>query len=216
MPARHRPMYNAHAQEQPTSDSSTNRPFPARSTIRLQHFDYSTPGAYFVTICTYRKACLLGDVIDDRIHTNSLGAMVESTWREMSHAYPGIRTDSFVVMPNHVHGILFLMGGPPTVPTSGGQAWEPAPTMRLPDVVHRFKSLTTTRYSVSSGREGVRPILRHLWQRNYYEHVIRSEESLHRIREYIENNPAAWAMDRENPTPPEAPVSSASAEPWQV
>jgi putative transposase len=171
-----------------------------RRSIRLKDYDYSQSGAYFVTVVTQARISLFGNVNDGQLELNDAGQMVQTCWREISEHYPGVETDVFIVMPNHVHGIIFLVGaGPCACPSEVGQPRGVAPTLSLPDIVQRFKSLTTKRYT-----EGVRKLQwssfpARLWQRNYYEHVIRDEESLNRIREYILNNPAQWAFDRENP-----------------
>jgi len=208
---------------------------PHRSTLRLREFDYSTPGAYFVTICTYHKTCFLGDVRDDRMLLTNVGSMVHATWSELPDHYPAVHTDAFIVMPNHIHGIIVLNGdhiSPPAdgqawepAPTFGhrdaspladGQAWEPAPTFGLPDIIHRFKSLTTRQFAPLAHDRDQRPVRSHLWQRNYYEHVIRDDNALQRIREYIANNPLSWALDRENPSARPASLPSRPAQPWEV
>ncbi len=175
-----------------------------RRSIRLKGYDYSQAGAYFVTVCTQDRACLFGDAADGEMRLNDAGRMVHSIWNEMSAFYLGVETDEFVVMPNHVHGIVVLVGvAPRGRPVSGqaqdGQAQGPAPTMSLSDVIHRFKTMTTKRYADGVKTDGWPAFRGRLWQRNYYEHIIRNDESLNRIREYIVNNPLQWALDRENP-----------------
>jgi len=185
---------------QPASNEPGPRSRPHRTSLRLPEFDYSTPGAYFITICTFRKACLLGHVVENRASLNAAGSMVASMWAELPHHYPAVQTDAFVIMPNHVHGILILTDGHPDIhPPEDGQAWEPAPTIGLSDIVHRFKSLTTRRFAPLEHDSARGPVRRHLWQRNFYEHVIRDDDSLQRIREYVVNNPLSWSLDRENP-----------------
>jgi REP element-mobilizing transposase RayT len=163
---------------------------------------------------------------------NDAGKMVYDVWNDLPAFYPGVQTDAFIVMPNHIHGIIILVGadprvcpnadprvcpaqpsvgvGPRAYPDSGpracpgqpqelGQPQGVAPTLGLPDVVHRFKTMTTKRYADGVKRLGWEPFRGRLWQRNYYEHIIRNEESLNRIREYILTNPMRWALDRENP-----------------
>ena len=185
-----------------------------RRSIRLPAYDYTQPGAYFVTICSQNRECLFGDVISGEMILNQRGEMVERTWRELPQNYPGVDVDAFVVMPNHVHGIIVLVGanplgvgpvgaGPRACPEGPGacpgRPQGVAPTMSLPDVVHRFKSLTTTRYRTGVLQDGWQPFPGRLWQRNYYEHVIRDEEELDRIRQYIIDNPGRWEDDVENP-----------------
>ncbi len=315
-----------------------------RRSIRLKGYDYARAGAYFVTIVTQDRAGLFGEVVDGEMRLNDAGRMILAVWDEIPLFYPGVDTDAFVIMPNHVHGIVVLVGAttggcpdggepqgvaptlslppggnhgglprpdavpdhvgatprgrphtaptsqrarrqgnhggvprpdavpdhvgatprgrPHTAPTSQrarrqgnhggvprpdavpdhvgatprgrphygqargpaigqargpaigqargpaiGQARGPAPTgLSLPDVVHRFKTLTTKRYADGVKRDGWPAFRGRLWQRNYYEHIIRNEASLNRIRQYILDNPARWALDRENPaaTSPEA------------
>ena len=185
-----------------------------RRSIRLRGYDYRQPGAYFVTICTQDRECIFGEAVDGRIVLNVPGQMVETVWRELPQHYPGMQLDAFVVMPNHVHGIIVLVAAGPSACPDGsaqrrevigqpqgamGQPQGVAPTMSLPYVVHRFKSLTTARYSQGVLQDGWRPFPGRLWQRNYYEHIVRAEDELSRVRRYIADNPAHWEEDRENP-----------------
>ena len=120
---------------------------------------------------------------------NEAGKMVERIWYELSQFYPGVDIDSTIIMPNHLHGNIVLTGDIAVT----------APRLSLPDVVHRFKSLTTNNYIKGVGREGWKPFRNRLWQRNYYEHVIRNDDELDRIRQYIEENPMKWDEDEYNP-----------------
>jgi putative transposase len=179
-----------------------------RRSIRLRDYDYTQAGAYFVTICTQDRQPVLGEVVHGEMVLSDPGQTVQTIWREMPQHYPGAEVDAFVVMPNHVHGIIILVGATPRVgatpcgcPESSGQARGPAPTrpLSLADVVHRFKSLTTARYRLGVPQDGWQAFPGRLWQRNYYEHIIRDEEELNRIRQYITDNPARWDDDPENP-----------------
>jgi len=185
-----------------------------RRFIRLKGYDYTQPGAYFVTICTQNRACLFGEVVDGKMQVNNAGRMVQTVWDGIPVYYAGVSIDAFVVMPNHIHGIVILVGAAPCGRPPLGQAQGPAPTIAisLPDVVHRFKTMTTKQYADGVKQSGWSPFPGQLWQRNYYEHIIRDEESLNCIRQYIADNPAQWALDRENPTgaPHAAPSRSAS------
>ncbi len=178
-----------------------------RRSIRLKQYDYSSEGAYFVTICAQHRQCLFGDVMDGEMRLNDAGKIILSVWDELPLYYPGANVDAFVVMPNHIHGIIVLTvgAGPRACPENRtarpekGQPQGVAPTMPLPDLVQRFKSLTTSRY-----RHGVMQFRwpsfpGKLWQRNYYEHIIRNEDELNRIRQYICDNPSNWETDEENP-----------------
>jgi putative transposase len=187
-----------------------------RRSIRLKGYDYRQAGAYFVTICTQDRAFLFGYVAHGEMRLNEAGKMVCDAWNDLPAFYLGVQTDAFIVMPNHIHGIIILAEADPRVcpaqpsvgvgpraypgqPQEMGQPQGVAPTLGLPDVVHRFKTMTTKRYADGVKRLGWEPFRGRLWQRNYYEHIIRNEESLNRIREYILTNPMRWALDRENP-----------------
>ena len=165
----------------------------ARRSIRLWGYEYTQSGAYFITICTQNRDCLFGEVVKGIMNANEIGQMIQSVWDELPQHYPGMDVDAFVVMPNHIHGIILL------TPDKTGQPQGVAPTMSLMDVVHRFKSLTTARYRQGVVQRRWQPFPGRLWQRNYYEHIIRHEEALNRAREYIVLNPLRWYLDRENP-----------------
>lgn len=185
-------------------DNQSRRKMP-----RLAGFDYSQAGAYFVTICTQKRVCTLGEIVDAEMIFSEAGRMVQEVWLDMPSHYPGVGTDAFVVMPNHVHGIIILatesadgVGAGPRacLPADSGRPQGVAPTrMGLSDVVHRFKSFTTARYRHGVKRSGWPPFPGRLWQRNYYEDVIRKDDNLLNSRQYIENNPRQWDMDNENP-----------------
>ncbi len=188
-----------------------------RRSIRLKDYNYAQAGVYFVTICAQNRACLFGEIVDGVMQLNDAGQMIQSVWDELPPYYRGVDIDACTVMPNHIHGIIVLTvvgAGPRACPDNGqprgvdghprgvhGQPRGVAPTtMSLPDVVHRFKSLTTTRFRHGVIQNGWPPFPGKLWQRNYYEHIIRDEDELNRIREYIGNNAARWAEDENNPT----------------
>ena len=122
---------------------------------------------------------LFGEVIDDNVRLNEMGTIVQQTWDDLPTHYHGIDLDAFIVMPNHVHGIIIL-------------ADESARGHAIPEIVRGFKTFSARRVNERAGKSGVR------WQRGYYEHVIRNEKALDRIRAYIANNPARWADDPEN------------------
>src|SRR3989304_747624 len=164
---------------------------PRRHSIRLPGHDYCAPGAYFVNICAHRRACLFGDIANGEMHTNRLGALVRSCWNDIPDHFPNVLPDAFAVMPNHVHGIVFL----------GGVAAQHASPLHqnikagsLPAIVRSFKAVSTKRIREFLGDDRVR-----VWQPNYYEHLVRNELDLEQMREYIINNPAMWAEDDENP-----------------
>ena len=166
-------------------------------------YDYSKAGAYFVTIVTQDRLCLFGDMIQDKMHVNGAGAMVLEVWEELPKRFPTMDLDAFVVMPNHVHGIVVLDQpvGVPLVGTQGDgdRATTKVALSTLGDVVGAYKSITTVRYTHGVKVGLWNPFGERLWQRNYYEHVIRNDSELNRAREYIAGIPALWARDRENP-----------------
>ena len=163
---------------------------------------------YFVTICTQNRLCLFGQIEDEFI-PNSAGKMIQSVWNEIPSHYYGIELGSFVVMPNHVHAIIIITNpisvgaGPCACPRIGiddmqhGQPQGVAPmSLSLPEIIHRYKTMTTKRYTDGVKNYGWRPFPGRLWQRNYYEHVIRNDGEHCRIAEYIANNPMCWKEDR--------------------
>ena len=167
-----------------------------RRSIRLKGYDYSQPGAYFVTICVYNRACLFGDVAEGEMRLNAFGEIVHQEWLRTADIRPNVELDAFVVMPNHIHGIIILhddgRGTLQRAPTKTERFGKPTPNS-IPTIVRLFKSATTKRVNEMRRTPGV-PV----WQRNYYEHIIRDDESMNRIREYIAQNPLRWHLDREN------------------
>ncbi len=148
-----------------------------RKSPRLASYDYSQPGVYFVTLCTHNGSCLFGDV----------GGIVETCWAGIPHHFPDVELDLHIVMPNHLHGLIRLTCNADRL--AGGRA---CPTIHT--VIGAFKSAATRQVNAMRNTPGVP-----LWQRTYYEHVIRTEPGLDRIREYIATNPAKWDLDEENP-----------------
>ena len=172
-----------------------------RRSIRLQGYDYSQPGVYFITICTQGRACLFGEIAEGEMRLDEAGKVVERWWKELAIKFPSVEVDDFVVMPNHFHGIVSVVGAdlrvcPGEVVPSNGGAHIGAP---LPKIVQWFKTMTTNEYIRGVKRSGWMPFAGRLWQGNYYEHIIRNEGDLHRIRQYIVDNPAKWAEDPDNP-----------------
>jgi len=184
-----------------------------RRSIRLQGYDYSRAGAYFITICTQNRECLFGDIVDGKMVLNPAGDMIQTVWDEIPFHYPGIEIDEFAVMPNHVHGIIVIVA--PTGNTG---------SLSLGDIMHRFKTMTTKRYADGVKQSGWRRFSGKLWQRNYWEHIVRNDMELGRIREYICTNPIQWESDRLNlveretggPIMVREPVFDYSTEGWMV
>ena len=145
----------------------------ARRSIRLKDYDCSQQGAYFVTICVYGRRCIFGDIHDAVMQRNEFGNLVLQTWHALPDHNSGIVLDAFVVMPNHVHGIVMIERA----------GLEPAPTA-LPEIIRQLKTFSSRKINQLRNTPQ-QPI----WQRGYYEHVIRHQASLNNIREYIQQNP---------------------------
>lgn len=176
-----------------------------RHSIRLRDYDYSQSGAYFVMICTYNKECLFGQVVDGKMVLNDARKMIFEEWQELAVRFPYIELDECMIMPNHFHGIVIVgatlvVAQINTVNTERAGT-RPAPTRKttIGDIVGAFKSITTDQYIDGVKTRNWQPFNGKLWQRNYYEHVIRNENDLNQIRQYIIDNPAKWDLDEENP-----------------
>jgi len=187
-----------------------------RHSMRLLGYDYAQVGAYFVTSVTKDRVCLFGEIVDGEMRLNDGGRMIEQWWFELNRKFSTVETDEFVVMPNHFHGIVVIAGvtvgadlrvGPNS---EGAHAGAPLPT-----IIQWFKTMTTNEYMRGVKTRSWTPFAGRLWQRNYYEHIVRCENELTRIREYIANNPLQWEMDRENPSRT-ANRSTRKAESWEV
>jgi len=149
-----------------------------------------------VTICTRNRECILGNVVDGEMQLSKIGQLVQIAWNDLLKRFENFELDKVTVMPNHIHGIITIVEAGLALPKEG--AASSAPTrdvpIRLMDVVRAFKSISAINVNRFLSRVGIP-----LWQPNYYEHIIRNEESLNRVREYIGNNPLRWELDRENP-----------------
>jgi REP element-mobilizing transposase RayT len=184
-----------------------------RKSMRLKGYDYTQAGAYFVTICVNDRRHLLGKITNGEMILNEPGEMVQQIWNEIPENYSGADIDFSVVMPNHFHGIIILTGENVGAPLVGAQdgalegtneekaGTRPAPTNRnfhLSQIVGEFKSLTTNEYITGVKTKNWQRFNKKFWQRNYYDHIIRNEWDLNRIRKYIYYNPLKWEYDREN------------------
>jgi REP element-mobilizing transposase RayT len=183
-----------------------------RYSIRLKGYDYSQAGRYFITICTQNRECLFGEIVGAEMNVNEYGKIVETEWLNLKIKYPNIELYEFVVMPNHFHGILQIVtvgagfarpdtntdtdraGNPcpnnnpcPNTNPDAYRAGEPRPYgPTLGNIVAYFKYKTTKQIDL--------PVK--LWQRNYYEHIIRNEQSYQNISCYIIRNPEKWQDDK--------------------
>jgi REP element-mobilizing transposase RayT len=194
-----------------------------RRSIRLQGYDYSQNGAYFITLCTHNRECLFGQIQNGQMILNEYGKIVEQCWNNLSNHYDNIELDAYVIMPNHFHGIILITDNVDNVDNVRAirelpihelprqrkhelpihelprqqqkQRQQQRRKMLLPKIVGRFKMNSAKQINQMRNTPGIS-----VWQRNYYEHIIRDEKSLENIRNYIINNPAKWQDDDYNLT----------------
>ena len=159
-----------------------------RKPNRLRNYDYSQNGYYFVTVCTMSRKEFFGDIKGPKMEPNRYGKIVERCWYDLPRHCPNCSLDSFVIMPNHVHGVVVIGN------TAVGNGFKPFPTHGLSEIVRGFKTFSSLRIN-----ERIFGNDRFQWQKSFYDHIVRSEKSLDLIREYIQNNPLKWDLDRENP-----------------
>lgn len=201
-----------------------------RRSVRLCDYDYAAEGFYFVTICVHHHSALFGTITDGTMYMNDAGRMVEEEYRRLPHRYPHIICHEYVVMPNHFHAIIQIANddaysvgarvqmdatNPVGAPLVGAHenmsrvvpngnclgTHKGCPYgVTLGEIVGAFKSLTTNAYIHGVKQKGWPPFTNRLWQRNYYEHIIRDQRSHDEIAEYILENPLRWADDKYNTT----------------
>ena len=203
-----------------------------RKSIRLKGYDYSQAGFYFVTICCQHRACLFGGIVDGAMILNDAGKMVINEWLKLKKRFKNIELQEYVVMPNHFHGIVEIVGATLVVAQNNattynvmgnirkGQPQGIAPTDKtiahtdktvdhtdktvdhtdktVGDMVGAFESITTVEYIRCVKNNHWQPFDGKLWQRNFWEHIIRNENEYRRITQYILDNPKKWAMDKLN------------------
>jgi putative transposase len=169
-------------------DIKSRNLFPQRKNPRLSSYDYSSDGAYFVTICSIQKLCIFGQITNSTMILNSTGELVETVWRDLPLHFPEVNNEVFIVMPNHIHGIISINRKGRADPRS-------APTTRhaLSDIVRAFKNYSSQQAKRFCSSQGTT-----IWQRGYYEHIIRGEDNYYTIGQYIMCNPAKWETDPEN------------------
>lgn len=155
-----------------------------RRSIRLKGYDYSQSGAYFLTICTHNRESVLGEIVSGRIKLNIYGRIVSARWCNLPRYHRHVELSAFVVMPNHIHSIIVIRP----------DSTEQAKRRPISEIVRGFKTFSSRRINEMRGMPDI-PV----WQRNYWEHVIRDQDSLNRIHDYILTNPLRWHLDRENP-----------------
>ena len=161
-----------------------------RRSIRLEGYDYSQAGVYFVTICVQSWKRLFGNIARDKMVLNDAGRMMQTVWDELPDRFSNIALDEYIVMPNHFHGLVVII--------SGGNENGAATSVLIGNIVGAFKSIATNAYIRGVRRCGWMLFPDHLWHRNFYERIVRDENELNRIREYIVTNPARWELDGED------------------
>jgi putative transposase len=157
--------------------------YPVRKILRLKDYDYSQQGLYFITIVTQDRTCLYGVIENEKMHINSAGALIQDMWYGLPKKFTGIYLDEFVLMPNHIHGLVGIV-----------QQTE----YSISNIVQWYKTMTTNQYIQQVHKNGWQRFNKRLWQRGYYEHVVRNEASLSQIRDYIIYNPLNWLRDEYN------------------
>jgi len=166
-----------------------------RVSLRLQGYNYASVGSYFITICTQGRECLFGKITDGQMQMNKFGNIVRSECLKTSTIRPNIELDKFVVMPNHIHGIIVMNN------SRRGTAC-PAPTLEcfgkpvsgsIPTIIRSFKSAIMKQINTLCNIRNLS-----IWQRGYYDHIIRDDIDLNRIRAYIQNNSLMWGRDENN------------------
>ncbi len=157
-----------------------------RRSIRLKNYDYTRSGIYAITLCLQHRQHHFGHISETIMHLTPAGRMVQANWELLPTRFPHIELDAYVVMPNHFHGLLIATA---------------ATNIHIGDVIGAFKSLTTTQYIIGVNEHGWPPFYRRLWQRNYYEQIVRNPRMFTNIRHYIRMNPVRWSQDRENHGP---------------
>jgi REP element-mobilizing transposase RayT len=172
-----------------------------RRSIRLKNYDYSKSGAYFITICTKNRQCLFGEIVNGEMILNDGGKIVEKCWIDIPEHFPNAILDEFIIMPNHIHGIIILNEldfdnvGANMVLDAGANNYSPpqndrphGTTRTIGSIIRGFKIGVTKWFRQNSN-------IKTVWQRNYYDHIIRNEIELIKIRKYIINNPKNWLID---------------------
>jgi REP element-mobilizing transposase RayT len=174
---------------------------PNRQSMRLQGYDYSRPGYYFITICVQNMEHLFGAVVDGKMILNDFGEVASDYWQQIDIRYPNTIIHEHVIMPNHIHGVIEIVNPAPFLgaihesPLRKGLNPElyrkHRRKMLIPKIIGWYKMNTAKQINLIRKTPGIK-----LWQRNYYDHIIRNEESLFHIQEYIKNNPRKWDKDR--------------------
>jgi putative transposase len=173
-----------------------------RRSIRLKNYDYSQEGFYFITICTENRINLFGTINNDEMELNDAGKMVENEWIALQERFPQIEQHEYIVMPNHFHGILEIksleQNAENKISEENDTKNKTLETQKLGDFIGAFKSITTLKYiqGVKANQKDFLPFEKRIWQRNYYENIIRNEKTFYTIANYINENPKKWQEDK--------------------
>jgi REP element-mobilizing transposase RayT len=170
-----------------------------RKTNRLRNYDYSQNGYYFVTVCTRNKEPWFGKINNGEMTLNENGKIIPQCWYDLPNHYLNCSLDSFIVMPNHIHGIIVISNE-----NTVGNGFKPFPNHGLSEIMRGFKTFSSRK--INAAGNGSKPfptidaknIDSFQWQKSFFDHIIRNEESLNRIRQYIMYNPLKWELDIEN------------------
>ena len=179
-----------------------------RQSIRLKGYDYSQSGSYFITICARERECIFGEIKEGKTILSHLGQLVEQEWLALPHRFPHIDLDEYVVMPNHFHGIIHIVGaGLASAQIASAQIEEPQSTPEqldtaphistLGDIICAFKSLVFKRHYDLIRNNHLDEVAK-CWQRNYWERIIRNHQEYNNIQNYIITNPERWSRDSDN------------------
>ncbi|MBU4305803.1 MAG: transposase [Candidatus Omnitrophica bacterium] len=174
--------------------------YPKRKPTRLKEYDYSNSGWYFVTICSYNRSNIFGEYKNivgaglvsarNNINLSTIGQIIDNRWNDIPNQYENVALDQYIIMPNHIHGIMII--------NNIDKREEASPSPTISDIICSFKSKSTMEYLNYLKRNNIHMPM-HIWQRSFYDHIIQNNKSLHKIREYIVNNPATWDNDEHNP-----------------
>ena len=168
-----------------------NKKYPVRKRNRLRDWDYSIPHWYYVTICTQNHRELFGEIVDGKMVLNEYGEIADKYWREIPNHFSDIRLDEYIIMPNHIHGIIIIED--PSDVRNGHAHSIHRQHQKLPIVIGSFKS------SISRTINKMQNDFKFQWLKSYYDHIIRNEKSLYEIRRYIRDNLLKWDIDKNNP-----------------
>jgi len=166
-----------------------------RRSIRLKGYDYTQAGVYFITICAYQRMHVFGEIVNGEMVLNDTGQIARDEWFKTAELRPYVELyeDEFVVMPNHAHGMIWIVGARRRAPTDVIEKFGKPVKGSIPTIIRAYKSAVTY---AANGAQNMRGAI--LWQKNYYEHVVRNDRELNNIGWYILNNPLNWQLDRDN------------------